>query len=230
MKKLSIVFPAYNEEKNIINTLKNFSSVFPDSELIVACNGCTDNTPILASSIPNVKVIEFPEKNKGYAVIEALKRAKGDIIGFVDADGSFLAEDIKVLIDQLKNTDVAIASKWKDQNFSDVRSGFMRKIGSRGWNFLSSKLFGLDFKDTQAGAKFFKKNVFDSIDKNFVSSGFGFDIELLYKIHKKGFDIKEIFVPITKKSDTSFNILKESPKMFFSLLKLRFKTLFEKEK
>lgn len=230
MKKLSIVFPAHNEEQNIVNTLKNFSSIFPDAELIVACNGCTDNTASIITGIPNVKKIIFPEKNKGYAVIEALKRARGDIIGFVDSDGSFLAEDVRLLIDQLKYKDAAIASKWKGQNFSDVRSGFKRKIGSRAWNFLSSTLFGLNFNDTQAGAKFFKKKVFDSIDKNFISSGFGFDIELLHKIQKKGFNIQEIFVPITKKSDTSFNILKESPKMFFSLLRLRSKTLFEKEK
>ena len=230
MKKLSIVFPAYNEEARIADTLKDFQKIFPKAEIIVACNGCTDNTASIISGMPNVKTIEFPEKDKGYAVIEALKHARGDIIGFVDSDGSFLAQDVKILIDKLKNTDVAIASKWKNQNFIDVRSGLTRKLGSRMWNFLASGLFGLNLKDTQAGAKFFKKNVFNSINKNFISTGFGFDVELLHRINKKGFNIEEIFVPIAKNSRTSFNFLKESTKMFFSLLKLRTKLLFEKEK
>lgn len=230
MKKLSIIFPAYNEQDRITNTLKNFSSVFPDAEFIVACNGCTDNTASIISGMPNVKVIEFPQRNKGYAVIEALKHARGDIIGFVDADGAFLAEDIAELISKIKDKDAAIASRWKNQNFSDVRWGFTRKIGSRMWNFLSRVLFGLNFKDTQAGAKFFKKNVFDSIDKNFTLTEFCFDIELLYKIKKKKFDIEEIFIPINKNSKTSFNFLKESIKMFFLLFRFKIKSIFEKDK
>lgn len=219
--KASIIVPAYNEEKNIKEFLTEISRKFHDSEIIVVCNGCTDKTPEIVDSIklPNVKSIVLPEAGKGAAILKGFEQAKYDYLGFVDADRAFRLEDIEKIIDELNNYDSVIASKWKDQKFSSVNWPLKRKIAGRSWNFLVKHLLKLDFEDTQAGVKFLRRSVYDAIDKNFISKGFEFDIELLLKIKNNGFRIKEIYTPVQNSKKSSFN-LSHTPGMFFNLFKL----------
>jgi len=228
MPNLSFVIPAYNEEKRISKTLDNYTKFlnpYKDYEIIVVCNGCTDNTVSIVKSFSEknkkIKLLEFREKiGKGGAVIEGLKVAKKDIIGFVDADDAFELNGLKNLIKEIDSYDGAIASKWKGKKFSEVSEPFLRKLFSRGWNLLIRTLFGLKFKDTQSGAKFFKKKVISAIDKNFICNGFEFDVELLWKIKKKRFRIKEVYVP-TKHTKYSTFSNKYIFIMFKNILKLR---------
>jgi glycosyltransferase involved in cell wall biosynthesis len=222
--KISIVLPAHNEEEKIHTILSDLTAKFPNSEMIVVCNACTDSTPQIVENFgkvnKNVKCINLTQLGKGIALIEGFKHAKGEIVGYVDADYAFDANDVFKIISELKNSDCVIASKWKGQKFSSAYGSFGRKVASRIWNFLVKILLGLEFQDTQAGLKFFKKEVFDSIDKDFVCKGFAFDAELLYKIKNKGFKIKEVYIKPkpTRKSTFSF---KHAPKMLFDIIKLR---------
>jgi glycosyltransferase involved in cell wall biosynthesis len=223
--KLSIVVPAHNEEAVIETFLLGLSKEFPKAEIIVVCNDCTDRTSEIVNRIknPKLKRLIIPEKiGKGAAIIRGFKKSTSDYIGFVDADGAFSYEDMKKIIKNLKNYDCVIASKWKDHDFSSVSYPFTRKIAGRIWNFLVKNLLNLDIEDTQAGLKFLKKSVFNSIDKNFICNGFDFDIELLYKINKKGFKIKEIYAPVKSTNRSSFKII-YSFKMLMNLLRLRLK-------
>jgi len=223
--KVSIVVPAHNEEDNIENFLLGLSKNFPESEIIVVCNGCTDKTPKIVKNIklPKLRLLVFPERiGKGAAILEGFKVSKNDYIGFADADGAFGHEDMKKIIKSLRKYDCVIASKWKGQKFSSVSYPFKRKVMGRIWNFLVKSLLGLDIEDTQAGLKFLKKSVFDSIDKKFICKGFDFDIELLYKIKNNGFKIKEIYTPVKNTKKTSFKRI-NSFRMFFNLLRLSLK-------
>src|SRR3989338_6373507 len=98
---LSLIIPAYNEEKRIIPVINNFLNEFSDIELIVVSNGSRDNTVNLVKSINNkkIKILDFKEKlGKGGAITEGFKAAKGDIIGFSDADQAVMPYDFKKLI------------------------------------------------------------------------------------------------------------------------------------
>jgi len=66
-----------------------------------------------------------------------------------------------------------------------------RRIESRIFNVIVRVLFGLPFKDTQCGAKVFKKSAIDAVIKEMVSPGFEFDVELLWRLHRGGFRIRE---------------------------------------
>jgi glycosyltransferase involved in cell wall biosynthesis len=222
MPKISIIIPAYNEEKYIGNFLNQLCKCFPSEEIIVVCNGCTDRTPEIVKGFrkKNVKSLVFKEKiGKGAAIVEGFKVAKGSYIGFVDADGSFGCKQIKNVIKVLENTDCAIASKWKGQRFSSVHWPFLRKFAGRFWNILVRFFLHLQLEDTQAGLKFVKKYVLDSIDMNFTCKGFEFDIEFLSKIRRKGFEIKEVYTPVKKRETTSFSF-SHIPQMFLNLLRL----------
>lgn len=224
---ISVVIPAYNEEKRIGNVLTSMENTFGEKcELIVVCNGCVDNTAQLVRNVskvhPNIRCLEFTQKlGKGGAILEGLKKADGRYMGFIDADDAFENKAVEKMINALidDECDCIIASKWKDQSFDSVSEGALRKILSRGWNILVRELFHLPFRDTQAGAKFLTKKVFDAIDKNFICRGFDFDIELLWKIQKNNFRIKEVYVPNRCVAGGKFSIKHVFP-MFINLIKL----------
>jgi glycosyltransferase involved in cell wall biosynthesis len=220
---LSIVVPACNEEKRIKDTISDLRRVNGIKEIIVVCNGCTDRTAEMARSL-KVKVMEIEEKDKGRAVLTGLSEAKSDMIGFVDADGAFTSESISRLLSKLSNNDAIIASKWKGQSFRSAHGPFGRKFASRVWNKLTKLILGLRFSDTQAGLKIIRKNAFDSIDTDFVCSGFAFDAELLYKIKKSGGKIEEVYIPVRDVKTingkiSTFSIVR-APSMFMDILRL----------
>lgn len=209
--ELSIIFPTYNAENDIVNVLDDYISFFPDAEFIIVCDGCTDNTSKIVNNYigksRRIRLVNLQVNiGKGAAIIEGVKMAKGDIIGFIDADDAFRANYIQQMIRILKkeNIDGIIASKWKTKNFLTVDYVLYRKVLSRGWNYLVRFLFNLEFFDHQAGAKFFRKKAIQKINLNFICTGFDFDVELLYKMKKEGLKIKEIYVPTMHREKTTF--------------------------
>ena len=85
---------------------------------------------------------------------------------------------------------------------------------------MSRVLFNMNFRDTQAGAKFFKKEVWDRIKDNLICNGFEWDIEFLYRVKKNGFRIAEIYIPYKPEKFSTFR-LKYIPGMLKRLFILR---------
>ena len=224
---LSIVLPAYNEEKRILPTLeaysKHFLNVTKDFELIVVVNNSNDKTFDIAMEFKDthhfVKVVNIKKKvGKGGAIISGLKKAKGDILGFMDADDAFALEDISKLLEEIADgrIDVGIASKWKGKHIWEVDEPLSRKILSRGWNLLVRFLLHLHYSDTQAGAKFFTKDAWEQIPKDFIGRGFEFDADILSRFYEQGFRIKEFYVRNKYKEMSKFKI-RNSWEMFINL-------------
>lgn len=223
--QVSMVIPAYNEEKNIGKFLSELLVHFPSDEVIVVCNGCTDRTPEIVKNFKrkNIRLLVFREKiGKGAAIVEGFKCARASYVGFVDADGTFSYKEIKKILKRLKYADCVIASKWKGQKFSSVDWPIARKVASRIWNFLVNFFLRLNLEDTQAGLKFVRRKVLDSIDLNFICKGYEFDIEFLSKIRRKKFKIEEVLTPVKKSENSSFRYA-HILKMFFNLLRVSLK-------
>ena len=224
MTKISIIIPAYNEGKRIESTLISLFTTFPNEEIIVVSNGSRDNTVEILKTWKtkhsNLRYIESPEKlGKGGAIIEGLKLANGDVVGFLDADDAFDLNYIKNSLFELSQYDGIISSKWKGKNIFQVDEPIVRKIFSRGWNLLIKILLDLDYYDTQAGAKFFKNEVKNKIGYDFISKGFAFDVELLHKMKINNFRIKEVYIPSKFVKGSTFR-LKHCKNMFIDLIKI----------
>ena len=231
-KRLSLVIPAHNSERVLENSIMEYIEIFSDFledfEIIIVCNGCIDGTAEIAKNLAQIypiQVIEITEKGKGRALSEGFRRARFEIIGFLDVDNPFSSKRIREMVYSLDNCDIAIATKYLRgamKGKKGVRDSQLRRIVALGGQLISYSLFNLKFRDTQAGAKFFKKNVWDSINKKIICIGFDFDIEFLYRAQKKNFKIAEFYTPLIKYEEFSTVRMKYLPGMLWRLIKLRF--------
>ncbi len=229
--KLSIVIPAYNEELRIMKTLNEFYNYFTkkyNTEIIVVCDGNTDRTPELVAKFAKthraVKLLTFPKRlGKGGGIIAGLKAARGDLIGFVDADSATLPADYNNLVEALlKNKiDGAIASRYLPESRILIKQPLYRKFLSRGWNFLVRILFQVPFTDTQCGAKVFRGTAIKKIIPRMQSIGFEFDVEVLWRLNREGFKVKEVPTTWAHQEYSKFR-LSNVTGMLFRLLKVRF--------
>jgi len=224
MMKISIVIPAYNEENRIKTVLSKYSNHFQDYEIIVVCDGIDNTLNIVKEAserYTEIRLLNFKKRlGKGGAIIEGFKAAKGDRIGFVDADESVEPDDVKRMFDALSDADVVIASRRLKYSKILVKPSLKRRFASKMFNILVRMIFRLPFKDTQCGAKVFRKEAIKDILDELKTNEFEFDAELLWRLKKKGYKVVEF--PITwKHSEGSSFSLSNAPKMFFSLLKVR---------
>ena len=228
MVKLSIIIPAYNEEKRIKKTVKYYVKHFKryDYELIIIPNGCKDNTEKIIKELSKkyskvrYKIIK-EAVGKGAAIKEGFKIAKGDLIGFVDADNSTKPEDFEDLIKNIGKYDCIIASRYIKGAIVKPKQKLIRIIASRVFNFLVRFLFGLKISDTQCGAKLFKKQAIKKIIAKLDLTRWAFDVDLLLKIKKERYKIKEFPTKWEDNFDSKLKINKAVIEMLLSLARLR---------
>jgi glycosyltransferase involved in cell wall biosynthesis len=204
--RFSLVIPAYNEEHRIgsfFDTIAGF-----DGELIVVCDG-TDGTAEIVEEIARkrsdlrIRCLRFPRRlGKGGGVIAGLMAAHASFVGYVDADGSTGLDELEELFSHLGEYDAAIGSRWVPGSRLQVRQGILRRLESRGFNLFIRVLFGLRFRDTQCGAKVFKKSAIDEVVPMMVSRGFEFDVELLWRLAEAGHTIGEFPIAWQNKGDS----------------------------
>jgi dolichyl-phosphate beta-glucosyltransferase len=207
---LSVILPAYNEEKNIrLGALDKVSRYLEHQtyswEVIIVDDGSSDGTKELLNEFIRLNkgfsVIHNPHMGKAATVTTGVLAAKGDVVLFSDLDQATpMAEAEKVLPFIKQGFDVVIGSR----NSKREGAPLLRLLMARGFMFLRSLLLGLHgIVDTQCGFKAFKKdaakNIFNSLklyEKQHEVSGSmvtaGFDIEVIFLAKKRGYKIKEV--------------------------------------
>lgn len=194
VKLLSLVIPAYKQEKTIVNNLKKLYEVLSTLpykfEIIVVVDGFLDKTYERAKEYKkrNIKVLGY-EKNqgKGHAVKLGMMQAKGNIIGFMDAGLDLNPNAIPLLLDLMKFHDADIVTGSKLHPESKVQYPIIRRILSWGYRTLIEVLFGLAIRDVQVGLKFFRKEVATDVFKRVIVKRFAFDIEVLAVANARGY-------------------------------------------
>ncbi|RJO59748.1 glycosyltransferase [Candidatus Parcubacteria bacterium] len=233
---ISIVIPAYNEEKIIGKTLKAYLDFFPDSnfEFLVIPNGCRDGTVKVVSSFqkshPNLKIFEITEAvGKAQAVRKGLALAKGTLVAYLDADFSTPPEEFKKLLAALGSADGVIASRWAPGAVVENRT-FLRTLASLAFAKLVKIFFWLPFRDTQCGAKIFTQDLLRKILPYAKVDNIAFDVELLLLARLAKGRIVEWPTHWIDRSDSviigsPLKLFRNSLKMFFTLINLRVRFL-----
>jgi len=192
---LSVIIPAYKQEKTIVKDLNSINSVLKqgkyDYEIICVIDGKVDRTFERAKTIksPNINIIGY-EKNhgKGYAVRYGMAKAKGDLIAFIDSGMDINPNAISMLLEHMKwyNSDVIVGSI-RHSASKVIGYPFKRKLFSIGYHLLTRFLFGLRITDSQRGIKIFKREVLEKVLPRLMVKTFAFDIEMLSVANHLGF-------------------------------------------
>lgn len=233
--KILIIIPTYNELENLPRLLTEVLSKDNNIDMLFIDDNSPDGT---------AKFIENEQKNNNR--IRLIKRQSKQglgtayIVGFkfalqrdyevifeMDADFSHDPNEIPRFLEEIKNSDVVLGSRYK--NGVNVINWPMRRL-LLSWfaNIYTRVITGMPLHDATGGFKCFKREVLEAIDLNRVkSNGYAFQIEMNFKAWKKGFNIKEIpiiFVDRVKgSSKMSKKIVREA---VFMVWKLRFQSIF----
>jgi dolichyl-phosphate beta-glucosyltransferase len=229
---VSLILPAYNEEKRIPSTLQKISlylnNVNYAYEVIVVDDGSTDQTvPVsreAAISCQNFKIVQNKvNKGKGYAVKTGVFHAEGNIIVFSDADLSTPIEELPKLLKSLEEGyDIAIGSRALQHSEIHLHQAWYREEMGRTFNFLVQTLLLKGIQDTQCGFKGFKRSVAKHLFQKQRIAGFSFDVEVLYLGRKFGYRIIEIPVTWSNSKETKVSLLGDPTRMLIDLLKIKY--------
>lgn len=159
-------------------------------EIIIVVDGFVDRTFELAEKIAgkNIKIFGYKDnKGKGYAVKYGVSRAKGDVIGFIDAGMDINPNEILIAYNLLNKSgaDVVVGSKLHPA--SRVDYPMARRFLSWGYRVVTKILFGFSIRDTQVGLKLFRKKVAKDVFKRLLVKRFAFDIEVLSVAYSLGY-------------------------------------------
>jgi glycosyltransferase involved in cell wall biosynthesis len=223
-RMISVVIPAHNEADEIGELLKAFSA-FEGLELIIAEDSSTDETLTIvqefASQHSNVLLTTSRTlTGKGAAVKRGLALASGDVLGFIDADGSIHPREFMRVADGVnRGADLAFGSRDLADSVIVRAQPLSRRVFGSIYRFLARELFDINVRDFQCGCKAFRRDVWNAVD--IACDGFAFDAELIAKAHSKGFTIAEVPITWSNKSNSKVSIAREAFSMLMSLLKTR---------
>ncbi len=228
-ESLSIVIPAYNEERRLETTLDavaNYLRRQPwDWEIRVVDDGSQDQTAGIAERVaaaePRVVVQREPHRGKGGAVKAGLLGARGDYRFICDADLSMPIEEVsRFLPPALSGFEVAIGSR------EGVRA---RRIGEPMYRHLMGRLFNLGvqrlvlpgIEDSQCGFKMFTARAVQSIFPRVSVDGWAFDVEVLAVARAQGLRIVEVPIEWHYRAESRLSMLRDGWAMLNELLRIR---------
>jgi dolichol-phosphate mannosyltransferase len=235
MPKALVITPTYNEAINIPILIPKVLRQSTDIEILVIDDNSPDGTAAIVKNLqktnPRVHLIERPRKmGLGTAYVAGFKYAierKYDYVFEMDADFSHNPKELLNFLLKIQEYDLVIGSRYI-RGVSVVYWPFRRLLLSYSANLYTRIVTGLPVKDATSGFKCYRREVLESIDLDEIrSNGYAFQIEMNFKVWKKGFRLCEIpiiFVDRDKgESKMSKNIVYEAA---FMVWKLKLRSFF----
>lgn len=197
LQKLSVFFPAFNEEENIVPTVEKAQKVLEklnlkDYEILVVDDGSKDKTGEIAEDYARkhdrVRVIHQRNGGYGAALQSGFYDSKFEWIIYTDSDGQFDFSEVIKFLDKTQEVDLLIGYRIKRSD------PFIRLIIAKGWAMLLFIFFGLRLRDVDCGFKMVSRKLLDSIPHLESTRGGMINAELVIKAEKYGFNIVQIGV------------------------------------
>lgn len=233
--KLSVIIPAYNESKRIVNTLNDIDAYLKKQsysyEILVVSDGSTDNTAEvvnnLVTKISGLKFIDnHDNRGKGGVVKQGMLEASGDVRLFMDADNSTKISEIEKFLPYFEQGfDIVIGSRRIKGSQIAVHQPIIRDLLGGIFRLIVHTIVPLHVTDSQCGFKAFSSKASEAIFPKQTIMRWAFDVEILALARKMKFKIQE--APILWQNDEASNVkLSGMIRMLFEVLQVRLNLIF----
>ena len=226
---LSIIVPAYNEEKRLPSSLPQIIQFVRDqdypAEVIVVDDGSTDGTAEIVKKYQKeasfISLMQVDHGGKGHAVKAGMKMANGEYLFLCDSDLSMPIKEVtKFLPPALDGYDLAIASREIEGAHRYDEPAYRHLMG-RVFNLIVRLMAVHGIHDTQAGFKCFRRHAAHQLFPLQTISGWGFDVEILFVAQRHGMQIVEVPINWYYADRSQVKPIQDTYNMFREVLKVR---------
>ena len=230
---LSVIVPAYNEERRIGPTLEKLVGYLTPRpiqwEVLVVDNGSDDATATVveawASEVPQVRLESLPTAGKGLAVRHGMLRTTGEFRFMCDADMSMPVEHLDDFLQRMaEGYDIVIGSR-QTEGARRFGEPLIRHLMGRVFNWVVRLVAVGGFEDTQCGFKMFRGEVADQIFPMQRATGFGFDVEVLFIAKQRGASILEMPIDWHHEPSSKISPVVDSVRMVMDAVLTRWRGL-----
>jgi len=231
-ERTSIVIPIYNAEKIVASTIRRVISCLEQSncqwEILLRDDCSRDKSRDILGGLvlkySKVKVF-YNEENKGlgYTLRRLFESASHENIIYLDCDLPFSEKIIDALVRELKDKDIAVASRY---HYRKNHVPWNRRVASRLYCHFCKLLFNISVKDIGSGSFALRKKILPKL--NLAADGFDVHVEIYVKAKMAGLSVFEIpSTLIESKGTGSFRILKHGPGIFVNTIKMWYNLKFK---
>ncbi len=237
---LSVVIPAFNEERRLPQTLHDVLEYLArqsyTSEVIVVDDGSCDQTAKIVEELTTrrkeLKLIRNDHRGKGYAIRTGVGAARGHIVLFFDADASTPIQDVEQVLPWFERGYSIVIGSREGTGARRIQEPFYRHLMGRVFNFVVRSLTVRGIQDTQCGFKALESQAARAIFAQARLYGeharqvtdamvTAYDVEILFVGQKMGYKIKEVPVEWRYGTESKVNPLKDSWRNFRDVLLVR---------
>ena len=214
--KVSIIIPAYNEERSIGDIVSRIRAIHPEFEIIVIDDGSTDDTPTVAKR-KGAKVHSHPYNiGNGAAVKSGIRIASGDILVFMDGDLQHNPEDIAELLEYMPHFDMVVGERSKGSQAS-----LGRAVGNTIYNWLASYVTMFPVKDLTSGFRAVKSDIASQLI-SLLPNTYSYPATLTLGVLRSGRSLK--YVPISfkkrKTGKSKIRLMRDGVRFFMIIIRI----------
>jgi len=219
--KTRVLVPTYQELHTLASIVHRIFEHNPEVHVLVIDDNSPDGTGKLADQLKakyaNLEVLHRKSKNGlGAAYIDGFNNSINDfdVLVEMDADGSHDPQDLVTILKEIPNYDCVLGSRWVPGG-KVVNWPTSREILSRGGNSYARLMLGIDIGDATGGFRAYKTSTLKELELSDIDSqGYCFQVDMVRRLLKKGFKIKEVPITFTERtigtSKMSRNIVLEA--------------------
>jgi dolichyl-phosphate beta-glucosyltransferase len=226
--RLSVVVPAFEEEKRIAATIAELraglAALGPDDlEVIVVDDGSLDGTAEAARAAGADRVIALEaNRGKGAAVRAGVLEAKGRTVAFLDADLSYAPEQLLGLLREVEaGWDMVVGSRRHIDTTTLVRAGRLREAGGRAINALTMAVLLGQYRDTQCGIKAFRSDAARLMFSRARVDRFAFDVELFHLAERYRLSLHEVPVALANSTSSTVRVGLDALRVLRDIFRIR---------
>ncbi len=216
MLKVSIIIPAYNEEKSIEGLIKKLNSLHPDFEILVINDGSKDHTQAVAEKAGAVVHSHPYNMGNGAAIKTGIRKASGDILLFMDGDNQHDPSDIAELLKFMPEYDMVVGAR-----YGNGQANIFRSMGNRIYNRLATYVAKFKVEDLTSGFRAVKADVARDF-LYMLPNSYSYPTTLTLAVLRSGLSLRYVPIRIKKRTRGKSNVrlFKDGVRFFMIIVKI----------